>query len=505
MTSAYGPMVTTIHKYHPFIPLTTIISSGKSPHHPTVKKFCVMLGGLSDAHLPMPYNVPLAESLAGVGFSFCNPVLRSAGLQFGWGSLEEDVEDLRHLIGFLEKEYGAEEVVLLGHSTGCQQCVKFLEGKVGIVKGAILQGPVSDRETDEDNGEWVKLSERMVGEGNGEEFLPRKAFWAPITARRFWQLYGERAGGDDYFSSDLTEEETAKRLGHLKGCGAWVTAVYSRQDQYCPERIDKEKLLASWEAVGIETKLIDGDHNLSTGSAEFLDIVRAKLSSEKSEEDALRYDLAVAHAMCHEYGMDELVWNHISARYASGWLITPGKMHWDEIGPKDIMMASDNVTADIIHSAVYKAKEDVNAIVHLHTKNAVAVGCLERGFEALTQDGSYFYEKIATHEWEGVSDDPSEGPRIGQAVMKVPNCNILMMPNHGFCTFGSSVKEAFIQAFYFEKACETLMMCLSTGKEIKWAKEDVMKKSASQNYNDMFRPGTHEWDALCRLYERKYV
>ena len=99
-------------------------------------------------------------------------------------SLQEDVEDLRHLIGFLEKEYGAEEVVLLGHSTGCQQCVKFLEGKVGIVKGAILQGPVSDRETDEDNGEWVKLSERMVGEGNGEEFLPRKAFWAPITARR---------------------------------------------------------------------------------------------------------------------------------------------------------------------------------------------------------------------------------------------------------------------------------------------------------------------------------
>ena len=104
-----------------------------------------------------------------------------------------------------------------------------------------------------------------------------------------------------------------------------------------------------------------------------------------------------------------------------------------------------------------------------------------------------------------MSDDPSEGPRIGQAVMKVPNCNILMMPNHGFCTFGSSVKEAFIQAFYFEKACETLMMCLSTGKEIKWAKEDVMKKSASQNYNDMFRPGTHEWYALCRLYERKYV
>ncbi|GMH58987.1 hypothetical protein TL16_g02733 [Triparma laevis f. inornata] len=510
MTTAitgYGPITGTIAKYHPFIPLTTIISvRGSSSPTSKTTRFGVLLGGLSDAHLPMPYNVPLAKTLDEVGYALVNPVLRSAGLQFGWGSLEEDVEDIKHLIEFLEKEYNAEEVVLIGHSTGCQQCVKFLEGgDVGIVKGVILQGPVSDRETDENNEEWVELSEEMIGEGKGNEFLPRAAFWAPITAKRFCSLYGVRCGGDDYFSSDFTEEEMGKSLGGLKDCGAWCFAVYSKQDQYCPKSVDKEKLLRSWNAVGIETALIDGDHNLSTGSDEFLDIVRNKLASKKAEEDVLRYDLAVAHAMCHEYKMDELVWNHISARYGDGWLITPGRMHWDEIGPKDIVMSSDNVTADIIHSAVYSARKDVNAIVHLHTPNAVAVGCLERGFEALTQDGSFFYEKIATHEWEGVSDDPEEGPRIGEAVMKVPNCNILLMPNHGFCTFGSSVREAWVQAFYFEKACETLIMTLNTGQAIKWPKEVTMRKSAAQNYSDMFRPGTCEWDALVRLYERKYV
>ena len=54
-------------------------------------------------------------------------------------------------------------------------------------------------------------------------------------------------------------------------------------------------------------------------------------------ESKLRYDLSVAHCMCHKYGMDELVWNHISARIDDGWLITPGLMHWDEVSPESLV------------------------------------------------------------------------------------------------------------------------------------------------------------------------
>ncbi|GMI26080.1 hypothetical protein TeGR_g13942 [Tetraparma gracilis] len=205
--------------------------------------------------------------------------------------------------------------------------------------------------------------------------------------------------------------------------------------------------------------------------------------------------------------MDELVWNHISARFEDGWLITPGRMHWDEIKPADIIRASDNVTADIIHSSVYAVRPDVKAIVHLHTKYAVAVACLKQGFEALTQDGSFFYGKVAVHPWEGVSDDPSEGARIGANVLKVPNCNILLMPNHGFCTFASSVGEAFVQAFYFEKACETLVLALGAAggdrSKIGWPDAGIMKKAGGQAYSPQFAPGVCEWDAIVRMVQRK--
>ena len=52
-----------------------------------------------------------------------------------------------------------------------------------------------------------------------EELLPRRAdpCGAPMTARRYLSLYGARADGDDYFSSDLTDAELAARLGHMAG------------------------------------------------------------------------------------------------------------------------------------------------------------------------------------------------------------------------------------------------------------------------------------------------
>jgi ribulose-5-phosphate 4-epimerase/fuculose-1-phosphate aldolase len=42
-------------------------------------------------------------------------------------------------------------------------------------------------------------------------------------------------------------------------------------------------------------------------------------------------------------------------------------------------------STDIIHSAVYKVRPDVKAIIHLHTKYAAAVCCIEGGFIPLTQ------------------------------------------------------------------------------------------------------------------------
>jgi phosphoglycerate dehydrogenase-like enzyme/ribulose-5-phosphate 4-epimerase/fuculose-1-phosphate aldolase/SAM-dependent methyltransferase len=218
----------------------------------------------------------------------------------------------------------------------------------------------------------------------------------------------------------------------------------------------------------------------------------------RQQEQALRYDLAVAHRLTAEHKMDMLVWNHISARFKTGCLLTPGRMLWSQIKPADLVFSSTNVTADIIHAAIYAARTDIKAIIHLHTPAAVAVSCLETGFVPMTQDAAYFYNKVAHYEWDGVSEDAAEGPAMTAAVRAMPGCNTLLMHNHGFVCFGSSVREAWVLAYYFERVCETQLRVMQAGGKIKMPSARVMAAAAESSYLPEFAPGACEWDALCK-------
>ena len=75
--------------------------------------------------------------------------------------------------------------------------------------------------------------------------------------------------------------------------------------------------------------------------------------------------------------LPQLVWNHISCRVGDKTLITPGGVLFDEVTPENLVMDSSNITANVIHDAVYAARPDVSAVVHLHTEASVAVSCLD--------------------------------------------------------------------------------------------------------------------------------
>ena len=217
----------------------------------------------------------------------------------------------------------------------------------------------------------------------------------------------------------------------------------------------------------------------------------------KAEEKALRYDLAIAHRLTAKYGMDMLVWNHISARFRTGCLITPGRKMWNKIVPEDLVYSSTNVTADIIHDAIYSARPDIKAIIHLHTPAATAISCLEEGFVPITQDSAYFYGKVAKYDWDGLSDDASEGPQIAAAVKAVEGCNTLLMHNHGYVCFGASVREAWVLAYYFERCCEVQLRVMQSGGKLRRPPKAVMQKAMETSYLPEFAPGVCEWEALC--------
>lgn len=220
------------------------------------------------------------------------------------------------------------------------------------------------------------------------------------------------------------------------------------------------------------------------------------------EEQRMRKELSEAYQITREFGMDELVWNHLSVKLSDGsFLITPGGRMFDDIGPQDLVKSSGNVTADIIHEAVYDVRPDVKAIVHLHTPATVAISCLEMGFVPLAQEAAPFVGKVASYPWEGVSNDREEQAHIS-AACKDKNINTLIMENHGFCTFGRTLGEAWVLAYYFDKSCRTQLNVLQTGQKIRYPDPKVLAHAGEQSYLPDFFPGLNEWDALRKMLTR---
>ncbi|KAH9572141.1 hypothetical protein CY35_02G130900 [Sphagnum magellanicum] len=234
------------------------------------KQQVIFIGGLTDGLLATDYVVPLANALQEEKWSLVQPLLSSSYIGYGTSSLKEDAIEIEKLINYLIYEEQSEGVVLVGHSTGCQDIVHYLRtgGHCSrAVRGAILQAPVSDREylaTLPGTQPMLELAEKMIQEGKGNDLMPREASpQAPITASRYRSL-AAYLGDDDLFSSDLSDAELRTRLGHMSRVPCQV--IFSMADEYIPEYVDKAKLLKRLcEAMGGAEKVAIpwGNHSLS--------------------------------------------------------------------------------------------------------------------------------------------------------------------------------------------------------------------------------------------------
>ncbi|CAI7863635.1 unnamed protein product, partial [Closterium sp. NIES-54] len=80
----------------------------------------IILGGLTDGLLPTQYTARLASELAAAHWSLLQTQLSSSYFGYGASSLEQDAAEIDELIAYIIRRYHASEVVLVGHSTGCQ-------------------------------------------------------------------------------------------------------------------------------------------------------------------------------------------------------------------------------------------------------------------------------------------------------------------------------------------------------------------------------------------------
>jgi ribulose-5-phosphate 4-epimerase/fuculose-1-phosphate aldolase len=179
----------------------------------------------------------------------------------------------------------------------------------------------------------------------------------------------------------------------------------------------------------------------------------------------IRVDLAAAYRLVAQFGWDDLVFTHISARIPGPehhFLINPYGLLFDEICASNLVKIdmNANVVLDVgypvnpagftIHSAVHEAREDAKCVLHLHTADGTAVSTLKEGLLPLNQTAQLVISDLAYHDYEGVAFDHSERPRLQKDLGQK---STMLLRNHGTLTLGHSVGAAFTRMYFLERSC----------------------------------------------------
>jgi ribulose-5-phosphate 4-epimerase/fuculose-1-phosphate aldolase len=224
---------------------------------------------------------------------------------------------------------------------------------------------------------------------------------------------------------------------------------------------------------------VDGINRGMTDSAPIESVDIPSLEGKVGDEEwAIRVDLAAAYRMVAYYGWDDLVFTHLSARIPGPehhFLLNPYNLMFEEVtasslvkvdakgSPVDPTPFITNPAGFTIHSAIHMAREDAQAVMHLHTPAGQAVSAHSEGLLPLTQTAMLIRGDVAFHDYEGVAVDLGERERL---VADLGDNNAMILRNHGTLAVGKTVGECFVRLYFLERACQAQVMALSAGDSL---------------------------------------
>ncbi len=229
-----------------------------------------------------------------------------------------------------------------------------------------------------------------------------------------------------------------------------------------------------------------------------------------------RCNLAALYRILDKLRLTDLIYTHLSARVPDEpdcFLMNQYGELFDEVTASSLVkMNLDgevvgntegefNEAGFTIHSACYLARENVGAVIHLHTKASIAVSSTESGLLPLSQHSLYVYPNLAYHDYEGPATDLDERESLGRNLGDVDN---LLLRNHGLLSVGRTIPEAFRNAYYLEQSCAIQVATQSTGDKMIMIPDSVLEESGQQRAARFAnnKPGEREWTALIRQLDR---
>ncbi|GAA4824879.1 class II aldolase/adducin family protein [Streptomyces ziwulingensis] len=120
-----------------------------------------------------------------------------------------------------------------------------------------------------------------------------------------------------------------------------------------------------------------------------------------------------------------------------------------------------NPSVDALHGELHRARPDLKAFVHTHSRYGKAWSTLARPLDPITQDACLLYGRHAVFEDFG---GPVTERQEGRAIAATLGAGVgVILPSHGFVTGGRSVPEAAWLHVAMERAAEVQLLAEAVG------------------------------------------
>jgi len=144
----------------------------------------------------------------------------------------------------------------------------------------------------------------------------------------------------------------------------------------------------------------------------------------------------------------------------------------EEIRAADFLLVDDDLNvlegdgmanpSNRFHLWIYRARPDVQCIVHTHPPYCSALSMIGVPLQAAHMDTSMFYDDCAWLEtWPGPPIGDEEGELISSAL---GDKNSVLLAHHGQLAAAATVEEAAIRAIFIERAARLQLLAMAAGK-----------------------------------------
>jgi len=201
------------------------------------------------------------------------------------------------------------------------------------------------------------------------------------------------------------------------------------------------------------------------------------------DESELRTAAVAAVRKLDALGMNRGSTGNLSLRLfrdgGEGMLITPTGMGADDLREQDMVwLGWDGALVGAwqpssewhFHQAIYRARPDLQAIVHTHSVHAAALACLRRGLPAF----HYMVAVAGGHDVPCVPYHLFGTEELSQAVASAfADRDACLMANHGLVAAGATLARAMKVAQEIESLCEVYLKALAVGEPAVLTREQM--------------------------------